>query len=87
MSNVMDRIQNTLDPTSVGNALQETMLLWKESDDILSDYVSRGAGRYQTILGERQAYEKVLSAFLGIRRNKVRLMLREHYKEVRNAQS
>ena len=85
MSNVMDKIQNTLDPTSVGNALHETMLLWKETDDSLSNYVPRGAGRYQIITGERQAYEKVLAAFLGVGRNKVRVMLREHYKEVQNA--
>lgn len=83
MSTVLERIQTNLDPTTATNALHEVMLLWKEADDSLSNYIPRGAGRYQTVLGSRDAYERVLAAFLGVGRNKVRQMMRDHYKEAR----
>jgi hypothetical protein len=87
MSNVLERIQETLDPTSAANALHEVMLLWKEADDSLSNYIPRGAGRYQIVQGSRDAYERVLAIFLGVGRNKVRQIMREHYKETRHGQS
>lgn len=82
MTNVIEKIQNNLDPTSAANAFHEVMLLWKESDDSLRNYVPRGAGQYQITVGSRDAYEKVLAVFLGVGRNKVRQMLRDHYKAV-----
>lgn len=80
MSTIVEKIQDHLDPSSAANGFHEVLLEWKKADDTLANYVPRGAGRYQIIQGERQAYEKVLSIFLGVSRNKVRQTLRDHYK-------
>lgn len=79
MSTIVEKIQDHLDPSSAANGFHEVLLEWKKSDDALRDYIPRGAGRYQITQGERQAYEKVLSIFLGVSRNKVRQVLRDHY--------
>lgn len=83
MSTIVEKIQDHLDPSSAANAFHEVMLLWKEADDAVSHPHQR-PDRYNIRVGERQAYEKVLSIFLGVNRNRVRQTMREHYKETRH---
>ena len=80
MSNVIDRIRLTLDPQSAANALYEVLLQWKKADDELSEHTLRNPRRRE-LLGRRDAYERVLAAFMGVSNQSVRPLLRNHFKE------
>jgi hypothetical protein len=80
MPNVIDRIRLTLDPQSAANALYEVLLQWKKADDELTEHVRREPRRRE-LLGRREAYERVLAAFMGVTPQSVRPLLRGHFKE------
>lgn len=80
MPNVIDRIRLTLDPQSAANALYEVLLQWKKADDELTEQRARNPRRRE-LLGRRDAYERVLAAFMGVTPQSVRPLLRGHFKE------
>lgn len=80
MANVIDRIRLTLDPQSAANALYEVLLQWKKADDELTEQHARNPRRRE-LLGRRDAYERVLAAFMGVTAQSVRPLLRGHFKE------
>lgn len=80
MANVIDRIRLTLDPQSAANALYEVLLQWKKSDDELQEHALRNPRRRE-LIGRRDAYERVLAAFMGVHGSSVRPLLRDHFKE------
>lgn len=79
MANVIDRIRRTLDPQSAANALYEVLLQWKKADDELQ-HPARNPRRRE-LLGRREAYERVLAAFMGITPQAARPLLRGHFEE------
>ena len=78
MNNVMDRIRVTLDPQSAANALYEVLLQWKKTDDDLQSHALRHVRRRE-LLARREAYERVLCAFVGVNVGQVRPILRAHF--------
>jgi hypothetical protein len=80
MPNVIDRIRLTLDPQSAANALYEVLLQWKKADDELRDHYNR-TNRRRELIGRREAYERVLAAFMGVTSQSVRPLLRGHFEE------
>lgn len=80
MANVIDRIRLTLDPQSAANALYDVLLQWKRADDELTEIHAR-AGRRREVYARRDAYERVLAAFMGVTSQSVRPLLRNHFKE------
>ena len=80
MPNVIDRIRLTLDPQSAANALYEVLLQWKKADDELTSHTVKVARRRE-LLGRREAYERILAAFMGVTPQAVRPLLRGHFKE------
>lgn len=80
MPNVIDRIRQTLDPQSAANALYDVLLQWKKADDELTEHALRNPRRRE-LLGRREAYERVLAAFMGVTSQSVRPLLRGHFKE------
>lgn len=80
MANVIDRIRLTLDPQSAANALYDVLLQWKKADDELRDIHMRN-GRRREVFARRDAYERVLGAFMGVAPQSVRPLLRDHFKE------
>lgn len=79
MPNVIDRIRLTLDPQSAANALYEVLLQWKKADDELKGHMREP--RRRELLGRRDAYERVLAAFMGVTSQSVRPLLRGHFEE------
>lgn len=80
MTNVMDRIRVTLDPQSAANALYEVLLQWKKTDDEMRSPRLRNTRRRE-LIGRRDAYERVLAAFVGVNTGSVRPILRSHFEE------
>lgn len=81
MANVIDRIRLTLDPQSAANALYEVLLQWKKADDELSERHSLRNPRRRELIGRRDAFERVLAAFMGVTAQAVRPLLRNHFEE------
>lgn len=81
MANVIDRIRLTLDPQSAANALYDVLLQWKRADDELSDIHTRRNQRRRELFARREAYERVLAAFMGVTPQSVRPLLRDHFTE------
>jgi hypothetical protein len=81
MANVIDRIRLTLDPQSAANALYDVLLQWKRADDELSDVHTSRNQRRREVYARRDAYERVLAAFMGVTPGSVRPLLRAHFKE------
>lgn len=79
MPNVIDRIRLTLDPQSAANALYEVLLQWKKADDELK-HPARNPRRRE-LIGRRDAYERILAAFMGVTPQSVRPLLRGHFEE------
>lgn len=72
----IDRIMSGLDPQTTANAVYEMMMLWHAVDEKIG---ASPKGQRPIIFGQREAYEKCLSLFLGVSPREVRILMRNHY--------
>lgn len=72
---IMDRIQDSVTPTSVSNAIYEIMLDWRSfTMRINNDEPRKSRLRYK-----RETLEVVLSRFFNTHPDEMRAMMEEHF--------
>jgi len=75
---IMDVIQEQITPTTVSNALVETMLDWRRV--VMEEQSGTNLRQRERLKVQRNTLEKVLSHFLGIQPWQVRTLLTDHFK-------
>jgi len=81
MPSIITSIQDNLDPTSVSNALYETMLDWRTMHVDLVERRRNGVRNQstRTLETRRVVMEKVIGRFINTPAEDVRRMLCDHY--------